>query len=120
MKKILIIDDSSLNIKTVEHFLEGTEYELLKATSGEEGISILLDQRVDLVFLDIEMPLLDGYDVCSLIKEHEDYKNIPLIMVSSRDTIFDKFKGLTYGANDYISKPYKKDEILRTINKFLA
>lgn len=119
MKKILIIDDSAINIRTVDKFLEDSGYELLKASSGEEGISILLDKPVDLIFLDIEMPLLDGYDVSSLIKSNEDYQHIPLVIVSSRDSLSDRFKGLTYGADDYISKPYKKDELLKTIQKFL-
>lgn len=119
MKKILIIDDSNTNVKTVEMFLKDTGYELLKASNGEEGISIILDNEIDLIFLDIEMPLLDGYDVSSLIKSNDDYKDIPLVMVSSRDSLFDKYKGLTYGANDYISKPYKKEKLLEMISKYL-
>lgn len=119
MKKILMIDDSAINIKTVERFMKDTPYELLKASSGEEGLSVLADNQIDLIFLDIEMPLLSGYDVASLIKNNEEFADIPLVMVSSRDTLADKFKGLLYGANDYLSKPYKKDAILNMIEKYI-
>lgn len=119
MKNILIIDDSPVNFKAVKKFLEGEDVELYEAKNALEGISMLLDFNIDLIFLDIEMPDIDGYHACSIIKNNNNYQNVPIIMVSSKTGVFDKQKGFSVGANDYITKPYKKEMLLEVIKRYL-
>lgn len=119
IKRILIIDDSPINIKAATKFLEDApNLEILSASNGAEGISIFLDKDIDLIFLDINMDGLSGYETCLLIKSNP-VKSVPVIMVSSNDGVFDALKGKQYLADDYITKPYTKEALLDMFKKHL-
>lgn len=119
IKRILIIDDSPINIKVATKFLEDApNLEILSASNGAEGISIFLDKDIDLIFLDINMDGLSGYETCLLIKSNTA-KSVPVIMVSSNDGVFDALKGKQYLADDYITKPYTKEALLEMFKKHL-
>jgi len=107
LKKILIIDDEKMNIIALAHFLK-PEYEILIAIDGAAGIEAAKKHLPDLILLDVIMPEMNGYDTLVKMKETEEIKNIPVIFISGMSTNEDEEKGLSLGAVDYITKPFKK------------
>jgi twitching motility two-component system response regulator PilG len=90
---------------------------VLTATDGFEALSIIADHHPDLIFVDIMMPRLDGYQTCALIKHNELYRGIPVIMLSSKDGLFDRARGRIVGSEQYLTKPFTRDELLGAIRK---
>ena len=117
---ILIIDDTPDIIKMIRQVLLAEKYQTLVATSGEKGIEIALNEKPDLILLDIMMPGKDGYETCKEIKENRTIRHIPVIFISALDSTFDKVKAFNIGAIDYVPKPIQEEELLARIKTHLA
>ncbi|GAB3047271.1 twitching motility response regulator PilG [Acinetobacter apis] len=115
--KVMVIDDSKTIRRTAESLLQREGYEVFTAIDGFEALSKIPDLKPDIIFIDIMMPRLDGYQTCALLKNNADYQNIPIIMLSSKDGLFDRAKGQMVGADEYLTKPFGKSELLQAISK---
>ncbi|MBT8430143.1 MAG: twitching motility response regulator PilG [Gammaproteobacteria bacterium] len=118
--KVMVIDDSKTIRRTAETLLKKAGCEVLTATDGFDALSIIADSHPDLIFVDIMMPRLDGYQTCALIKANELYSNIPVIMLSSKDGLFDRARGRIVGSEQYLTKPFTRDELLGAIKRHAA
>jgi len=118
--KILVIDDSKTIRRTAETLLSKEGCEVFTAMDGFDALSKIADHRPDLIFVDIMMPRLDGYQTCSLIKHNTDFKHTPVIMLSSKDGLFDRARGRVVGSEQYLTKPFTKDELLGAITEQVA
>ena len=116
---ILVVDDSSTIRRSAEIFLSQAGYSVLLADDGFEALSCIVDHEPALVFCDILMPRLDGYHTCSLIRMSEKFRKLPVVLLSSRDGIFDRARGALAGASAYLTKPFSKDSLLRTVRELL-
>ncbi len=117
--KILIAEDSSDTRKLIVAVLSRKGYAVLEAKDGLEALSQLNNERPDLVMLDIVMPRMDGYKVLSIMKDSVTFKDIPVVIVTGKDKVFDKIKGKMAGATAYLTKPFDPDKLIDTINKYL-
>lgn len=117
--KIMVIDDSNTVRSSAQELLGTLGHEVATAENGYEAISKIVDLKPDLIFLDIMMPKLDGYQTCALVKHNKDYKDIPIIMLSSKDGVYDKAKARVVGANDFVSKPFGAEDLIDAINRVL-
>ena len=115
--KIMVIDDSKTIRRTAETLLRNEGYEVIVATDGFEALSMIADHRPSLIFLDIMMPRLDGYQTCALIKHHKVFRHTPVIMLSSKDGLFDRARGRVVGSDFYITKPFTREELLAAIEQ---
>ncbi|MEM1230939.1 MAG: twitching motility response regulator PilG [Pseudomonadota bacterium] len=113
--KVLVIDDSKTIRRSAENLLTKEGYDVITATDGFDALAKIADSRPKIIFVDIMMPRLDGYQTCALIKNNTEFKTIPVVMLSSKDGLFDKAKGRIVGSDQYITKPFSKDELLGTI-----
>ena len=116
--RIMVIDDSRTIRRTAESLLKKEGFEVITATDGFEALSLIADHRPDLIFLDIMMPRLDGYQTCALIKHHREFGQTPVIMLSSKDGLFDRARGRVVGADAYLTKPFTRDDLLGTIERY--
>ena len=112
---VMIIDDSKTIRRTAESLLKKEGYQVVTATDGFEALSMIADQLPNLIFLDIQMPRLDGYQTCVLIKHHKVFRHIPVVMLSSKDGLFDRARGRVVGSDHYITKPFTREELLSVI-----
>ena len=115
--KVMVIDDSKTIRRTAETLLKKAGCEVVTATDGFEALSKIADQKPDIIFVDIMMPRLDGYQTCALIKHNQTYRRTPVIMLSSRDGLFDKARGRIVGSEQYLTKPFTKEELLGAIQR---
>ena len=115
--KIMVIDDSKTIRRTAETLLRKEGFEVIVATDGFEALSMIADHRPDLIFLDIMMPRLDGYQTCALIKHHRVFRHTPVVMLSSKDGLFDRARGRVVGSDHYITKPFTREELLAAIQQ---
>ena len=113
--KVMIIDDSNTIRRTAEALLKKAGYDVLTAADGFEAMSVITDHQPDIIFVDIMMPRLDGYQTCQLIKSNKRFRDIPVIMLSSKDGLFDRARGRIVGSEHYLTKPFTKDELLNAI-----
>jgi twitching motility two-component system response regulator PilG len=113
--KVLVIDDSKTIRRTAETLLTKEGCEVFTAVDGFDALSKIADHQPDIVFVDIMMPRLDGYQTCSLIKHNKVFRQIPVIMLSSKDGLFDRARGRIVGSEHYLTKPFTKDELLGAI-----
>lgn len=113
--KVLVIDDSNTIRRSAEIFLKQGGHEVVLAEDGFDALSKLSDYRPDLVFCDILMPRLDGYQTCAIIKRNPHFAAVPVIMLSSKDGLFDKARGRMVGSQDYLTKPFTKDQLLQAV-----
>jgi twitching motility two-component system response regulator PilG len=118
-KVVMVVDDSLTVRKALSSTLEKNDYRVELAEDGSQALSRLNDTIPDLVLLDITMPGMDGYQVCRTIKEKALTRKVPVIMLSGKDGLFDKVRGKLAGANDYITKPFQTDHLLKTLKKYL-
>ncbi len=116
-RTIMVIDDSKTIRRTAETLLKGEGYEVIVATDGFEALSLIADHRPALIFLDIMMPRLDGYQTCALIKHHKVFRDTPVVMLSSKDGLFDRARGRVVGSDHYITKPFTREELLAAIKQ---
>ena len=115
--KVMVVDDSSTIRRSAEIFLKQAGYQVIMVEDGFSALTMVFDVKPDIIFVDIMMPRLDGYQTCQLIKKNDDFKNIPIIMLSSKDGLFDKAKGRIVGSNEYLTKPFTKDGLLAAVKK---
>ncbi len=113
--KILVIDDSKTIRRTAETLLSKEGCTVYTAIDGFDALAKIADHQPDIIFVDIMMPRLDGYQTCSLIKHNKTYSNTPVIMLSSKDGLFDRARGRIVGSEQYLTKPFTKDELLGAI-----
>jgi len=114
--KILVVDDSKTIRRTAETLLSKEGCQVFTAIDGFDALSKIADHQPDLIFVDIMMPRLDGYETCSLIKHNKLFKETPVIMLSSKDGLFDRARGRIVGSEQYLTKPFTKDELLGAIS----
>lgn len=115
--KVLVIDDSNTIRRSAEIFLKQGGHSVVLAEDGFDALAKLSDFKPDLVFCDILMPRLDGYQTCAIIKRNADYADVPVIMLSSKDGLFDKARGRMVGSQDYLTKPFTKDQLLQAVQQ---
>ena len=115
--KVLVIDDSNTIRRSAEIFLKQGGYQVLLAEDGFDALSKVNDHEPDLIFCDILMPRLDGYQTCAIIKRNAKFADVPVIMLSSKDGLFDKARGRMVGSQDYLTKPFTKDQLLQAVEQ---
>ena len=115
--RVLVIDDSNTIRRSAEIFLKQGGHEVALAEDGFDALAKLGDFHPDLVFCDILMPRLDGYQTCAIIKRNPQFAGVPVIMLSSKDGLFDKARGRMVGSQDYLTKPFTKDQLLQAVQQ---
>ena len=115
--KVLVIDDSNTIRRSAEIFLKQGGHEVLLAEDGFDALSKVNDYEPNLIFCDILMPRLDGYQTCAIIKRNAKFAGVPIVMLSSKDGVFDKARGRMVGSQDYLTKPFTKDQLLQTVQE---
>ena len=113
--KVMVIDDSKTIRRTAETLLNNVGCEVITAIDGFDALAKIVDHHPHIIFVDIMMPRLDGYQTCALIKSNRAFKSIPVIMLSSKDGLFDKAKGRIVGSDQFLTKPFSRDELLSAI-----
>ncbi|MDV6340468.1 response regulator [Nitrosomonas sp. Is24] len=116
--KVMVIDDSNTIRKSAEIFLRPFGCEVILAEDGFDAMSKIVENQPDIIFVDITMPRLDGYQACKLIKNNPIYQSTPVIMLSSKDGLFDKARGRMAGSNDYLTKPFTAEGLLSIIRSY--
>jgi twitching motility two-component system response regulator PilG len=115
--KVLVIDDSNTIRRSAEIFLKQGGYDVVLAEDGFDALSKVNDHDPQLIFCDILMPRLDGYQTCAIIKRSTRFAGVPVIMLSSKDGLFDKARGRMVGSEDYLTKPFTKEQLLRAVEQ---
>jgi twitching motility two-component system response regulator PilG len=118
--KIMVIDDSSTIRRSAEIFLGQVGYKVILAEDGFDALAKINDTHPDLIFCDILMPRLDGYQTCALIKKSAKFRNTPVVMLSSKDGLFDRARGAMVGSDEYLTKPFTKDSLLKTVRNYTS
>ncbi len=113
--KVMVIDDSQTIRRTAETLLAREGYQVITAQDGFEALAMIADHAPDIIFIDIMMPRLDGYQACALIKGNPKFARTPVIMLSSKDGLFDRARGRIVGSDEYLTKPFTKDELLGAV-----
>ena len=117
--KVMVIDDSKTIRRTAETLLQKAGCTVVTATDGFDALAKIADTNPDIIFVDIMMPRLDGYQTCALIKNNSAFKSTPVIMLSSKDGLFDKAKGRIVGSDEYLTKPFSKEELFSAIRQYV-
>ena len=117
--RVMVVDDSKTIRRTAETLLMKEGCVVQTAVDGFEALAMIADQQPHIIFVDIMMPRLDGYQTCALIKNNQQFKSTPVIMLSSKDGLFDKAKGRVVGAEQYLTKPFTRDELIQAIRQFV-
>ena len=116
--RVLVIDDSNTIRRSAEIFLRQGGHEVVLAEDGFDALAKVNDHDPELIFCDILMPRLDGYQTCAIIKRNPRFAHVPVIMLSSKDGLFDKARGRMVGSEDYLTKPFTKEQLLRTVDAY--
>ena len=118
--RIMVIDGSSTIRRSAEIFLGQVGYKVVLAEDGFDALAKINDTHPHLIFCDILMPRLDGYQTCALIKKSAKFRDTPVIMLSSKDGLFDRARGAMVGSEEYLTKPFTKDSLLKTVRKYTS
>lgn len=118
--KVMVIDDSKTIRRTAESLLKKVGCEVITASDGFEALAKITETKPNIIFVDILMPRLDGYQTCALIKNNSIFKNTPVIMLSSKDSIFDRARGRIVGSEQYLTKPFTKEDLLGAIKQHVG
>jgi twitching motility two-component system response regulator PilG len=118
--RVMVIDDSNTIRRSAEIFLKQAGHEVILAEDGFDALAKICDHQPDVIFVDIMMPRLDGYQTCSLIKKNTKFKTTPVIMLSSKDSLFDRARGRMVGSDEYLTKPFTKESLLRAVQAHAA
>mgnify|MGYP003572489040 FL=1 len=113
--RILVVDDSSTIRRSAESMLKTEGYDVVTAENGFEALSMVARHNPDLIFVDIMMPRLDGYQTCAIIKNNAQYRSTPVVMLTSKDGLFDQARGRVVGSDLYLTKPFTKEELLAAV-----
>jgi twitching motility two-component system response regulator PilG len=116
--KVMVIDDSNTIRRSAEIFLAQSKCEIILAVDGFDAMAKIIDGHPDVIFVDIMMPRLDGYQTCTLIKRNSDFRSTPVIMLSSKDGLFDRARGRMVGSDEYLTKPFTKESLLNAVQKY--
>ena len=116
---VMVVDDSVTIRRTAETLLSGEGYRVITAEDGFEALAKIVDHHPNIIFLDIMMPRLDGYQTCSIIKNNRLFREIPVVMLSSKDSIFDKARGRLAGSEQFMTKPFTKEDLLQVIHQYV-
>ncbi|MDD3436232.1 MAG: response regulator [Candidatus Gastranaerophilales bacterium] len=119
MKKVLIVDDEQDIVESLQFVLEAAGFKCYCAYNGEDGLSLAREILPDLIILDVMMPKINGFKICRLLKYDNKYKNIPILMVTARSQVEDKMIGEETGVDEYITKPFELDEIVKKVEGYL-
>lgn len=111
----MVIDDSNTIRRSAEIFLMQAGCQVILAENGFDALAKIADHQPDLIFVDIMMPRLDGYQTCALIKKSAKHRATPVVMLSSKDSLFDRARGRMVGSDEYLTKPFSKDSLLKTV-----
>ncbi len=117
--KVMVIDDSNTIRRSAEIFLSQSKCEIILAADGFDAMAKIIDSHPDVIFVDIMMPRLDGYQTCSLIKRNSHFQHTPVIMLSSKDGLFDRARGRMVGSDEYLTKPFTKESLLKAVQKYV-
>jgi twitching motility two-component system response regulator PilG len=118
--KVMVIDDSNTIRRSAEIFLKSSGCQVILAEDGFDALAKISNEHPDLIFVDIMMPRLDGYQTCSLIKRNARYKTTPVIMLSSKDGLFDRARGRMVGSDQYLTKPFTQETLLEAVQVYAA
>jgi twitching motility two-component system response regulator PilG len=118
--KVLVIDDSNTIRRSAEAFLRQAGFNVVLAEDGFDALSKISDHHPQVIFVDIMMPRLDGYQTCALIKQNPTFKTTPVIMLSSKDGIFDRARGKLAGSDQYLTKPFTKEGLVEAVHRHVA
>jgi twitching motility two-component system response regulator PilG len=118
--KVMVVDDSNTIRRTAETILSKAGCDVVTAVDGFDSLAKIVDVVPDVIFVDIMMPRLDGYQTCALIKNNNEFKQTPVIMLSSKDGLFDKAKGRIVGADEYLTKPFSKNELFDVLERIVT
>lgn len=118
--KVLVIDDSKTIRRTAESLLSREGCQVFTAVDGFDALPKIADHQPDIIFVDVMMPRLDGYQTCALIKNNRVFRDTPVIMLSSKDGLFDRARGRIVGSEHYLTKPFTKDELLSAIHDYIS
>lgn len=118
--KVMVIDDSKTIRRTAETLLKKVGCDVITAIDGFDALAKIADTHPNIIFVDIMMPRLDGYQTCALIKKNSRFKATPVIMLSSKDGLFDRARGRMVGSDQYLTKPFTKDSLLQTVASFVS
>ena len=117
--KVLVIDDSNTIRRSAEMFLSQAGFEVILAEDGFDALAKISDHQPKVIFVDIMMPRLDGYQTCALIKQHPLLKSTPVIMLSSKDGVFDRARGRLAGSDRYLTKPFTREGLIGAVNQYV-
>ncbi|MFM2276510.1 MAG: hypothetical protein RL211_2382 [Pseudomonadota bacterium] len=115
--KVLVIDDSNTIRRSAEIFLKQGGHDVMLAEDGFDALAKVNDYQPNVIFCDILMPRLDGYQTCAIVKRNNKFSAVPVVMLSSKDGVFDKARGRMVGAQDYLTKPFTKDQLLQAVHQ---
>lgn len=118
--KVMVIDDSKTIRRTAETLLKKAGCEVITADDGFSALAKITDHKPDIIFVDVMMPRLDGYQTCALIKHNQVFKNTPVIMLTSKDGLFDRARGRIVGSDQYLTKPFTKEELLSAVRRHVV
>ncbi|BCK88874.1 chemotaxis response regulator protein-glutamate methylesterase [Sideroxyarcus emersonii] len=113
--RVVLIDDSNTIRRSGEIFLSQAGCKVVLAEDGFDGLSKVVDNKPDIIFVDVMMPRLDGYQTCALIKNHAEFKDTPVVMLTSKDSLFDRARGKLVGADEYLTKPFSKKSLIEAV-----
>ncbi|MDY6942144.1 MAG: response regulator [Pseudomonadota bacterium] len=116
---ILVIDDSKTIRRTAETILQKQGCTVVGATDGYEALAKIAERKPDIIFADIMMPRLDGYQTCALIKQNKMFRDVPVVLLSSKDGLFDRARGRLVGSEEYLTKPFTGDELVGAIRQYV-
>jgi twitching motility two-component system response regulator PilG len=116
--RVMVVDDSNTIRRSAEIFLKQAGHEVLLAEDGFDALAKVNDHAPQLIFCDILMPKLDGYQTCAIVKRNARFAGIPVVMLSSKDSVFDKARGRMVGALDHLTKPFTKDQLLQAVLQY--
>jgi twitching motility two-component system response regulator PilG len=118
--RVLVVDDSRVVRKIVELTLWRERIEVVTATDGLEALTAVTDTEPDLLLLDVLLPRMDGYQVCQLVRHHQNYRDLPIVLLSGKDSMLDRMRGKLAGATDYLGKPFESAELVWRVKRYLA
>ena len=118
--KVMVIDDSNTIRRSAEIFLKAAGCEVVLAEDGFDALAKIAEQHPQVIFVDIMMPRLDGYQTCALIKRNAKFKSTPVIMLSSKDGLFDRARGRMAGSDQYLTKPFTQDSLIEAVNNYIG
>ena len=118
--RVLVVDDSATIRRSAETMLANQGYEVITAENGFEALSKITRHKPDLIFVDIMMPRLDGYQTCAIIKNNAEFRDTPVVMLTSKDGLFDMARGRVVGSDQYLTKPFTREELLGAVKQHAA